>query len=373
MGKNELVDDFVEIVGIPSPSGRELSVAKHVMKKLKGAGIDCYMDNANNGTEFNSGNVVAKIEGKGPKLVFLAHMDTVEDGERVIKPRIRNGIIRSDGKTILGADNKAGVVSLIAAVKEISQLRNRPNITCIFTICEETNMLGARRARILKGADFVFDIDGGGPPGTFTTKALGVKKFRIKFFGREAHAARIPEKGRHAIRAAALAITKLRMGKRGDGSTLNVGMINGGRRTNVIPDLAEVVGETRAYTNKLISKRLAEAEGAAKAACRATGCRYEFEVSKDTGVPPFETSSAQKILSLAKAASDSAGLKFVPFTLDACVQANVLSHRGGFPVVELCRGGGDAHSPLEWTTAKNLVDTRNLIVEIAKNASRFTR
>ncbi len=366
MGGKGLVEEFVRLAKMPSPSGKELSVARCIIERLRSMGLSPYLDNANIGTACESGNVVAKIKGSGPTLMFLAHIDTVEAGDREIKPLVNGDIIRSDGKTILGADNKGGVVSLLDAMERTVKLQDRPNVICAFTVCEETDMLGVKAMELGGKIDYAFDIDGGGPPGTFTTKALGVSRFSARFTGKEAHAARAPERGRHAIRAASLFVTRLKMGKAADGSTLNVGMVHGGRRTNVIPAETEVVGEVRAYSDAGIKKRLSEVAAASKSSCADTGCRYKLSIVPE--VPPFSRSASKGILRLAKNASIRAGLDFAPLTLDACIQANVIADRAKFPVLGLCRGGHEAHSNSEWTRAGYLSDASNLIFEIIKGA-----
>lgn len=367
MDKN-LVNTFCELVKIPSPSGNELDVAKYVQKYLKDLGIDSYIDGAGKLNNSNAGNVIAKI-GKGkPKIMFVAHMDTVEDGEKAIKPVITKGVIKSDGTTILGSDDKAGVAALLAGIKEIIKEKRLPTIYCVFSIREENGVMGVNYLDLDKNIDFVLDVDGSNPPGQFINKALGNIRFELHIYGREAHAAANPDKGLNAIKAAGIIVSKLRLGRNSKWHALNIGTISGGTKDNVIPGLCILTGEARAFTVFEVEGILKEVNKVAGVACKVTGCKYKL-IRKD-GDPPLYTKETEKIVLLAKKAATAAGIRFSLLAIPATIQGNALSAKG-YTVLGLSKGGKLPHSKMEQISIKELEQTKRLIVEVVKQSNGF--
>lgn len=359
----ELLNVFCELVKIPSPSGRELGVARYIQTYLKRIYVDSFVDGVGKMVGSNSGNVIANVGIGKPKILFLAHMDTVEDGTRGIAPIVRSGIIRSDGKTILGADDKAGVAALLVAIKELKSLRNILGVMCVFSVREEAGVMGVKHLKIDKGIKFAFDVDGSNPPGIFVNRALGCQTFEIQIYGKSAHAAGNPEKGRNAIMAMAILISKLRLGKNTQGSTTNIGTISGGERPNVIPNYAVLTGETRAYALSGIEKNLRIIERTARNACAATGCRYKL--IKRTLDAPLNVPETSKIVRLARKASAELGIKFSLMTLSATMQGSAIASKG-HPTLGLSKGGASPHSFSERIAIKEIEDTKKLILGIVQ-------
>ncbi len=101
---------FLELVQIDSHSRRERDVAVRLERELTSIGATCRYDNAGEKVRGNTGNLIAKIKGTVPDVtpfLLCAHMDTVVPGEGV-KPIVDGDIIRTDGTTVLGGDDKSG-------------------------------------------------------------------------------------------------------------------------------------------------------------------------------------------------------------------------------------------------------------------------
>lgn len=369
MSNTELVDLFCRLVSIPSPSGKEAGVARAVLGELRRRRINAHIDKTGSLTRSNSGNVIATIPGNKNRLVFVAHMDTVESGDRKVRPIIKNGVIRSDGKTILGADNKAGVAPLIVALGEIIKMRERPTVLGIFSTREEEGIMGIKHIPRGRGNDFTFVLDSEGPAGEFVNRALGSTLFDIEIYGREAHAALNPEKGANAVKAAGLLISSLELGRRKHDSILNIGLIEGGRRRNVIPGRVVLKCGTRAFDQKAIDRTLKEVEAATKRACAATKCTYHIRMETDEREPPFFIKPGHGIIRMARYAARRAGLKFVLGSRMATFEANILANRGYKPLV-MCHGGALPHSTAESVTIKELEKTTEMIVAMAEFASK---
>jgi len=187
------------------------------------------------------------IQGAKPILV-LGHLDTVwPEGTLAHMPfRVRQG--RAYGPGIL--DMKSGIVCALGAIRALQRLGIRPTSPVRFFLnSDEETASVAFRQRLLaeaRAARAVLVLEPAGPGGTLKVARKGVGKFRITVHGRSAHAGVDPENGVNAISELArqlLRIEKLAAPRRG--LTLNVGVIQGGTRTNVIPETAWAVVDVR--------------------------------------------------------------------------------------------------------------------------------
>ncbi len=361
---SQVAKTFCELAAIPSPSGRESEVVRYIQNYLKKLGYDSYIDNAGKFNNSNTGNLIAKIGKGSPKLCFVAHMDTVEDGKSKVRPVVRRGVIKSDGNTILGADDKSSVASLLEAIKDLSKEKNLPAVLLAFTIREEEGSMGVRYMNIGK-IPFVFDVDGSDKVGGFINRALGYLNFELDIYGKEAHAAKNPEKGRNAIKTAGLLVSKLQLGRMPDGGTINVGSISGGTFPNVIPGYCKLVGEVRGFSVSAINKNFERVRRTAESACKTTQCRYQLK--KMNEVPPFYTPETGKIIDLSKRACRAAGIKFMATTLNATIQGNILAEKG-YTILGMCKGGKLPHSKSESITIRELEQTKKLIMALIKQA-----
>src|ERR1700674_4142584 len=129
---------FLELVQIDSLSRREHAVALRIQRDVEGAGASCSFDNAGEKVRGDSGNLIAKIPGNvadAPPFLLAAHMDTVAPGEGV-KPIVEGDVIRTDGTTVLGGDDKSGCAVICEVPHRLreSDLAHGP-IDVVFTIC----------------------------------------------------------------------------------------------------------------------------------------------------------------------------------------------------------------------------------------------
>ena len=366
-------DDFVtktfcDLVAIPSPSGFERRASEYVLAYLRDLGVKATFDKSGKKNDSDAGNLIAEIKGGRPStLMFVAHVDTVETGEIPISPVIRNGLIKSDGRTILGVDNKASVASLLEATKEILKMKaaDRPSVVLVFSSREESGSMGVKFLDNIK-ADHVFILDGEGRPGIFINGTLGYLSFEIRLFGRAAHAAVDPDKGLNAVKTAGLVISQLRLGKEEDGSTLNIGRIEGGSKLNIVPEEAVLKGELRAFTEKAMNRRLKELDRVTKSACRSTGCRYKIIPNPNGGLAPYDGTRNDRIMGLCSNAAKAAGLVASFKRLSATTEANIMAAKYK-SLLGVCSGGKAPHSKSESISVKELQEFKRLIVEIVKS------
>jgi len=216
INKKRLVSRFIKYVKVDSLSKNEAKFMKLIRKELAAMGIRSVEDNAGKRIGGDSGNLYAFIKGnaKGaPRMLLNAHVDTVMPGEN-IKPRIRNGRIFSDGTTVLGADNKAGVAVIMEVIKTLKERKiQHGDIDVLFTVAEELGLMGSKfiNKKLLK-ADFGYVLDGGDVDKVIN-KAPSQDSIEIKITGRAAHAGVHPEKGINAIKVASAAISGMKLGR----------------------------------------------------------------------------------------------------------------------------------------------------------------
>src|SRR3989338_11179715 len=236
INKRRLVRTFKRLVRIDSLSLHEGKMVRYLKKELRSIGIRSFEMGKVRGGEV--GNLIAFLPGKGlshPRIMLNAHVDTVSPGKK-IKPFEKSGYIYSDGSTILGADNKAGVTAILEILRVIKEKKlAHPPLRFIFTVAEEIGLLGAKALpeKVLN-AEIGLTL-GGGDIDQIIVKAPSQYNLSATIIGRAAHAGIHPEEGINAIRVASEAIAKMKLGRIDKETTSNIGVIKGGTATNIIP------------------------------------------------------------------------------------------------------------------------------------------
>jgi tripeptide aminopeptidase len=383
---------FLQLVAVPSPSRRERVVGELIRAWLAGHGVTSEFDDAGAVNGSDCGNLIATVTGGpgAPTYLFVSHMDTVESGTPAVTPHIDDtGVVRSDGETILGADNKAAVAAVMrvcAAAAEMPEAQ-RPTVLAAFTCCEESGKMGAGllAADLLQRVDCAFSVDGAKPVGTVITRALGQTSFAFAVHGRAAHAAANPEAGVNAIAVASEIVGALALGRLPGGGSVNIAAIIGGSitdrltpevlgaggvqsalhsaLTNSIPDLALVRGEVRGYSVREIEDTVQTITDTVARVCDAHGARYDWIRDRSRMVPPFphaEDSRARALVQAAAARVD--GLRVVLEERQATLEANYLAPVTD--VVALASGGRDPHQVSESIPVSELERLEALLLEI---------
>jgi len=359
MDNDSLVTLFCELVRIPSPSGQEAAVAAAIKERLETAGITCAFDNAQN--DSNTHNLIARVPGDPalPVLLFVAHMDTVETGEKPIKPLVKDGIITSDGSTVLGADDKAAVACLLEILPEIAGQPARPTVIAAFTTREEQGQMGSSLLDLPEKIDMAFNIDGPNELGDFAYQMLGETPFSVIIHGKAAHAAVEPEKGANALVAAGNILVALPIGKNEQGTVLNIGTVRGGIANNVVPDFAELRGQARAYTQTDLDEMLKTVETTVADACSSAGCTYEFALEPEKGAPPAALATDHPMVDLVNKATADAGFTFNLIKLAGTSDANYLAAH--YPTLTVCRGSKHPHAFSEEVSIADLHGLKRLL------------
>lgn len=236
-----MIKQFMEMVKIDSESGNEARFINYLQNEFVKVGAKVLLD--------NYGNLIAELPAKDclkkEPILFSCHADTVKPGIG-IEPVIENGLIKSKGETILGADDKAGIAELLEALRTAEI---RPPIEVAISRQEEVGLLGVKNLdfnQIKSKRGFLLDND------TLNTIVIGGPSYfaiDVKIKGKSAHAGMEPEKGINAIQAASNAISKLKLGRLDEETTANVGVITGGIIRNGVPETAEFLAECRSLSH----------------------------------------------------------------------------------------------------------------------------
>ena len=246
MSDQRLLDRFARLCQIPSPTGSERAVADAVTAELGELGVEAYEDDAAEPARAGSGNLIARLPGRRDGWVmFCAHLDTVPH-EGPVEVRLDDGVFRSAGETILGADNKAAVTVLVELAARHRSQAPPIGLELVFTVAEEDGLRGAKAIDTAAlRSPFGFVLDHASPIGEIITAAPTYQRLLADFEGTEAHAGIRPEAGHNAIAAAAAAVGAMRLGRLDPETTANVGVIEGGTATNVVPASCRIDAEAR--------------------------------------------------------------------------------------------------------------------------------
>jgi tripeptide aminopeptidase len=288
-----LIDEFTKLVAIDSPSYSERQMGDYVKIRLNKLGMMVIEDDAGEKIGGSCGNIYGYLKGSaGAKpLLFCAHLDTVEPSSGKAAVIAEDGTITSRGNTVLGADDLAGVASILEALTVITE-NNLPHgpIEVLFTVAEEVYCKGSAEfdfTKVLSEEAYVLDLEG--RAGTAAYTAPSILSFAARIRGKASHAGFAPGKGIHAIAAAADAVSMLPMGNVDEETTVNVGTIKGGIATNIVPDSCIVKGEVRSLDHEKALKQAELVKKQFERSAFAIGAAADFELvvaSKAYRTPP---------------------------------------------------------------------------------------
>ncbi len=366
---------LLELVQIDSHSLKERDVAERIRKYCEEIGAEVEIDDAGEKVNGNSGNVIARFRGTIPgaeAIMMSAHMDTVVPGEGV-KPVIEGDIIRTDGTTILGGDDKSGCAVIIETIRCLKE-QNIPHtdIEAVFSICEEVGLLGAKHldtSKLRAKYGIVFDSD---DPGFLFTKGPSANHMEFRIFGLESHAGVAPEEGISAIRIAAEAITAMKLGRIDEETTANIGVIEGGKATNITTNLVTLQGEARSLDDAKLeaqTRHMIECleEAAAKYEVTVAGVttkgRVESHVTREYYAMDVPDSS--RVVQLVFAAAERLGLKVQTLASGGGCDANVFNRRG-IECANFGTGMRAIHTVKEWLDVKDMYASAEMALEVMK-------
>ncbi|SKC83462.1 M20/M25/M40 family metallo-hydrolase [Maledivibacter halophilus] len=368
VNRDRIVKEFMEYVQIDSLTRQEADFAKFIKGELEKLGLEVTVDNAGEKIGSNANNIISTLKGdKDVEPVMLCcHMDTVTPGEG-IKPVIKDDVIYSDGTTILGGDNKAGIAAIIEALKVIKEENiSHGDIEVVFTIAEEGGLNGSKNLDYSKiKSKRAFVLDSGGSPGQIIVRGPAQDKIDVKIKGTPAHAGVCPEEGISAIQVASSAINRMNLLRIDEDTTANIGIINGGKATNIVCPEVEIKAEARSLSDEKLDKQTAHMVECFKKAAEEFKAEAEIETSRAYGA--FLVDENEEIVEIAKKACANIGLEAFTASTGGGSDTNILNVNG-IKAINLGIGEKKAHTLEEHLEIKDLVNTAKLVLEIIKTA-----
>ncbi len=357
INKDRLTDTFLALARIPSPSGSEKAVAATIAERLEQMGADTSVDEA--------GNVLGRIDGEGQPLLLTAHMDTVTPADSVT-PLIRDGVVYSDGTSVLGADDKSGVAVIleVLAVVENGGQGHRP-VEALFTVREETGLNGAKAFDVSRlESRMGIGLDAGGDQGTIVVQAPAQNSLAITVQGKAAHAGVSPEEGVNAVLVAAEAIAEMPLGRIDAETTANIGVIRGGSATNIVPDLVTMLGEARSHSEDKLEAQTDAMVRALQQRADTHGAEVTVEVRR--AYDAYRLDESMPIVALIMDRMRASGIEPLLVQTGGGSDANVFNARG-VQTVQISTGMADAHTCHEYIALDDLASAARLVLDCVRS------
>jgi len=354
-----------------NPPGNEKALADYMVEVFNGIGLKALQ------LDFlpNRPNVVALYGSRdqGRSLIFDGHLDTVPCGDlslwsiNPLEGAIRNGQLYGRGAT----DMKSSIAAFTCALKAIvdSGIKLKGQVTIVLTSDEEISGLGTKSV-LEKGYRADAAIVGEPSNLEVNTAHKGVARWRLTTFGKAAHAS-APQEGVNAIYKMAKAVIKLEeiaekylqqerthpiLGR----PTLNVGIIRGGIKDNIVPDSCEITIDRRLLPGETWHEVEKEFRGELEKLSREDP-NFKYELKLYHAHNAAETPSTHPFVKLAKnAVKDVLGRES---TVEGFVATTEMSHlvEAGIPSIIL--GCGDlkvAHTINEYVPVQQIIDATKI-------------
>jgi tripeptide aminopeptidase len=371
--RERLLQTFLDLVRIDSETGYEAAAAAYCRARLAALGLTVEEDDAGPALGGDCGNLFAFLPARGadqPTIMVNAHLDTVVPG-RGVQPVIEEGVVRSDGRTVLGADNKTGLAVILEALS-VLQERRPPHaaVQVVLTVSEEVGLRGARhvaRERLI--ADFGYTLDSD-IVGGVVVRAPGYHRIDARIIGLAAHAGVHPEQGLSAAVIAARAVARTPLGKLDERTTANVGRLVAGVARNVVPAEARLEAEVRSHEPARLEEVTRQIVGilgeeTSRAAVETPDgrvpARLELDVQRE--FEPFRLEPGSPVVRRAVSAYQRLGIEPLLRERMGGSDANIFNAKG-LPTAVIATGQRRVHSLQEFVRIDELVLAARGLVEI---------
>ncbi len=322
---------LIELIKIDSLSRKERDVAMRLKREMEELGATVWIDDAGEKVGGDVGNVIVRFPGNKPgarPLLLSAHMDTVVPGEGIV-PILDGDILRTDGTTVLGGDDKSGV-AIICEVLRIIREQQLPcgDLDIVFTICEEAGLIGAKCldvTRLQARTGLVLDSDS---IGFLFIKAPAANRMEFRVRGLEAHAG--------------------------------------------VPNLVVLKGEARSHSSEKLDAQTRHMiaclqEAAARHTLESDGQRFvaSVEAKIERDYDRMDVSENAPIVELVRAAAKNLNVEIKAMATGGGCDANVLNQKG-LEVANLSTGMREIHTVKEWLNLKDLYLSAQMVLETVR-------
>lgn len=350
-----MINQFMAMVQIDSESGNEANFISYLEEEFRKLGAETQQD--------SYGNLIAKLPAKGCKgkepVLLSCHADTVKPGVG-IKPVLKDGVIRSDGTTILGADDKAGIAEMLEALR-IAEVH--PPVEVAISREEEIGLFGVKNldySLLSAKRGFLLDND------TLDTIIIGGPSyftFDVTVKGKSAHAGMEPEKGINAIVAASKAIVSLRLGRIDHETTANVGIIEGGLVRNGVPDKVVFKAECRSLNHAKAEKLANEMKNIMTREVEAAGA--EIEIVENNLCKAVDIPESSFTVELSKKALKTVGIDAKATFMTGFTDASIYNNMG-IEMAVVGIGARNEHALDEHIYVDDMQKALKMIVELLR-------
>jgi tripeptide aminopeptidase len=373
INRERLASVFTTLCEIDSPSTQEGRVAAYLKSIFAEMGAEVIEDESAEETGSDCGNLFIRFPDGGldrEPVFFNCHMDTVLPAIGVQVKR-EGEIFSSAGDTVLGSDDKAGIAALVEVMHTLQE-KNIPYspVEYVFTTCEEVGLLGVKAldpAFIHAKIGYALDSSG---INRVVTGAPAANRITAEIKGLAAHAGLSPEKGINAIHLAAKAMARLKLGRLDSESTANIGLIEGGTASNIIPESVLLKGEVRSHSLNLLAEHTEHIRSAFQAEIdnwidpdgRAAGRpSLDFSIIDDYPVMKLERDSA--VIKRVEAAAAALDRKLDYVVAGGGSDANIFNSYS-LQCAILSTGMEKVHSTRETITLSDMTLTAELVMAI---------
>jgi tripeptide aminopeptidase len=362
INKARVLETFLDYVRTDSVSGHEKAMGEKLLAELQALGLEVHKDEAGKKSGSGDGfNVYGRLKGTipGKPILLSAHMDTMPPGNG-IKPIVKDGLITSDGSTVLGGDDKSGIAAIVEAIRSIlEQGVPHHSFEVVFSIGEETGMKGAKNMDydwFQSSQAIIFDT--GGPQGKIVTEGPGQLKIKATVHGRKSHAGLAPEKGISAIQVAAKGVAAMNLLRIDEETTCNLGTFTCDVPTNVVPDRVDIFGEIRSRNKEKLEAQARHMKECLQKACDEAGATLDCEIFPNYAA--FKVSNEDPFVRRIAAAYDAIGARAETVKGGGGSDANVMALHGITPVI-VSTGMAKVHTTEEELKVRDLEDTSEFV------------
>ncbi len=364
INKERLIETFMDYVKIDSETKNEKAISEKIAQDLKDLGLSVYVDKAGEKAASNGNNVYCFLEGTKDlePMLFSAHMDTVTPGIG-IEPYIDGEYIKSKGETILGGDDKSGVVAIIEALRVIKEnkIPHGP-IEVVFSICEEGGLLGAKYVELdkIKSKQAVI-LDSGNSPSKIVIEAPGQNNIHAKIFGKPSHAGGNPEGGISAIMVMAEAVTNMKLLRIDSETTANIGTFKAVGATNIVSPFAEMIAEARSRSNEKLKQQTAHMIECLENAAKKHGAKLEYDVIEKYS--SFALDSKDELVEMAVKICENMGMTVEKVASGGGSDANIYNKKG-IKSINIGTGMELVHTTDERLCIEDFVSASKVVLDI---------
>lgn len=372
--------EFLKLVQIDSPTFKEGKVSRYLQEKLTSLDCEVFVDNAGEKTGGETGNIIARFpsnNGTDNSVMFAAHMDCVPPCEGV-NPVVEGTMVKTDGKTVLGGDDKAGIAAILELLEVLkeSDIPHGP-VEILFDIAEEGGLFGVKHLDLTQfksKAGYCLDSD---KIDELTLESPGAYRIDYTIKGKASHAGVEPDKGISAILIASKAISRMKLGKIDDETTANVGAIKGGSATNIITPEVFIKAEARSRNEEKLEQQVESMTQAFLDVIEESAITIDGEVFKaelvekrDHDYPPMKLTEDSLVFTLAKEAAIELGIEMKPVVSGGGTDANILNS-SGMEVSVIGGGMAKVHTTEEYIDLKDIEKAAELILQVVIKARDY--